>query len=104
MIIKSYEVKKNKPILPKNNFYLLYGENNGLKKDIRESIKIKIKAKLDYSKTSQEFSYPYIFTAKVSSCCRISSSASAHPRESDNTLGQKMYGNENSWKLLAISI
>ena len=36
MIIKSYELKKNKSILQKNNFYLLYGENFGLKKDIKD--------------------------------------------------------------------
>jgi len=47
MIIKSYEVKKNKPIFPKNNFYLLYGENYGLKKDIRDIIKITVKQKND---------------------------------------------------------
>jgi len=39
MIIKSYEVKKNNFNFVKNNFFLLYGENNGLKKDIRNSIK-----------------------------------------------------------------
>ena len=45
MIIKSYEVKKNKPIFPKNNFYLLYGENYGLKKDIKKFISTEIKQK-----------------------------------------------------------
>ena len=35
MIIKSYEIKKNNFNLIKNNFYLLYGENLGLKKDIK---------------------------------------------------------------------
>ena len=39
MIIKSYEVKKNKLNLFKYNFFLLYGENLGLKKDIRKFIK-----------------------------------------------------------------
>ena len=39
MIIKSYEVKKNLVNLSKNNFYLLYGENVGLKKDIKTLIK-----------------------------------------------------------------
>ena len=38
MIIKSYEIKKNKFDLIKNNFYLLYGENLGLKKDIKNYI------------------------------------------------------------------
>ena len=33
MIIKSYEIKKNKSNLAKSNFFLLYGENLGLKKD-----------------------------------------------------------------------
>ena len=45
MIIKSYEVKKNKPIFLKNNFYLLYGENYGLKKDIKKFISAEIKQK-----------------------------------------------------------
>ena len=39
MIIKSYEIKRNKSIYLKNNFFLLYGENLGLKKDIKELIK-----------------------------------------------------------------
>ena len=38
MIIKSYEIKKNKLSLLKNNFFLLYGENLGLKKDIKNFI------------------------------------------------------------------
>ena len=45
MIIKSYEIQKNLSNFSKYNFYLLYGENNGLKKEIRESIKIAIKRK-----------------------------------------------------------
>ena len=43
MIIKSYEVKKNKPSFLKNNFFLLYGENIGLKKDIKDFITAAIK-------------------------------------------------------------
>ena len=39
MIIKSYEVQKNKSNFLKYNFFLLYGENLGLKKDIRKFIK-----------------------------------------------------------------
>ena len=38
MIIKSYEVRKNKSNLLKNNLFLLYGENLGLKKDIKNYI------------------------------------------------------------------
>ena len=38
MIIKSYELKKNKTKILKNNLFLLYGENFGLKKDIRKFI------------------------------------------------------------------
>ena len=38
MIVKSYEIKKNKLTYLKNNFILLYGENLGLKKDIRDFI------------------------------------------------------------------
>ena len=40
MISKSYEIQKNPFNFLKFNVFLLYGENSGLKKDIRESIKI----------------------------------------------------------------
>ena len=42
MIIKSNEVQKNKSNFSKYNFFLLYGENLGLKKDIRKFIKTSI--------------------------------------------------------------
>ena len=42
MIIKSYEVKK-KNFLINKNFFLLYGENFGLKKDIKNFITKEIK-------------------------------------------------------------
>ena len=42
MISKSYEVQKNISILLKNNLFLLYGENLGIKKEIKESITKKI--------------------------------------------------------------
>ena len=45
MIIKSYEIKKNRLALLKNNFFLLYGENLGLKKDIKKLITNEIKQK-----------------------------------------------------------
>jgi DNA polymerase-3 subunit delta len=45
MIIKSYELKKNKSSILKNNFFLLYGENQGLKKDIRDFLINEIKEK-----------------------------------------------------------
>ena len=38
MIIKSYEIEKKISNLIKLNLVLLYGENNGLKKDVREII------------------------------------------------------------------
>ena len=47
MIIKSYEIKKNTQNFFKYNFYLLYGENVGLKNDIRDIIKISTKQKDD---------------------------------------------------------
>ena len=47
MIIKSYEVQKNTSNFFKYNFFLLYGENIGLKKDIRNIIKIGIEQKND---------------------------------------------------------
>ena len=39
MIIKSFEVEGQISNLLKNNLFLIYGENNGLKKDIAEIIK-----------------------------------------------------------------
>jgi len=45
MIIKSYEIQKNVSNFSKYNFFLLYGENVGLKKDIRDIMKISIKQK-----------------------------------------------------------
>ncbi len=45
MIVKSYEFKKTKSLILKNNFFLLYGENFGLKKDIKNFISNEIKQK-----------------------------------------------------------
>tara|TARA_B100001123_G_C15314478_1_gene1025624 strand:- start:1621 stop:2640 length:1020 start_codon:yes stop_codon:yes gene_type:complete len=45
MIVKSYEILKNSSNLIKNNLFLLYGENFGLKKDIKEKIKFLLKQK-----------------------------------------------------------
>ena len=45
MIIKSYEVPKNTDNFFKYNFFLLYGENVGLKKDIKNIIKMAIERK-----------------------------------------------------------
>ena len=42
MIIKSYEIEKNPSKFLGYNFFLLYGENRGLKKDIREAIKLAV--------------------------------------------------------------
>ena len=45
MISKSYEIEKKIPDLSKHNLLLLYGENIGLKKDIRSKIKIDLNKK-----------------------------------------------------------
>ena len=42
MIIKSYEIQRNPSNFIKYNLFLLYGENDGLKKDIKESIKVAV--------------------------------------------------------------
>ena len=47
MIYKSYEINKNKSNFLNYNFFLLYGENVGLKKDIRDIIKKALKQKDD---------------------------------------------------------
>ena len=43
MIVKSYEIQKKISTFLKYNFFLLYGENFGLKKDIKELIKMALK-------------------------------------------------------------
>ena len=45
MILKSFEIQKKLPNLLKHNLILLYGENIGLKKDIRDKIKDEISKK-----------------------------------------------------------
>jgi DNA polymerase III subunit delta len=45
VILKSYEIEKKIPNLLKHNFFLLYGENIGLKKDIKNKIKIEMNKK-----------------------------------------------------------
>lgn len=45
MIIRSYEIERKTTSFLKYNFFLLYGENIGLKKDIRDKIKIEINKK-----------------------------------------------------------
>ena len=45
MIIKSYELQKNTKKFSKYNFFLMYGENFGLKKDIKDIIKTAIEIK-----------------------------------------------------------
>ena len=42
MIIKSYEIQRNPLNFIKYNLFLLYGENDGLRKDIKESIKVAV--------------------------------------------------------------
>ena len=45
MIIKSYDIEKNFNKFLKYNSFLLYGENEGLKKDINKSLQNEIKNK-----------------------------------------------------------
>tara|TARA_Y100000590_G_scaffold320148_1_gene362414 strand:+ start:932 stop:1951 length:1020 start_codon:yes stop_codon:yes gene_type:complete len=45
VITKSYEIQNTKNNFLKHKLFLLYGENNGLKKDIREIIKTSVKKK-----------------------------------------------------------
>ena len=45
MIIKSYEIIKKASSFLNYNLFLLYGENNGIKKDIEESIKVAVNQK-----------------------------------------------------------
>ena len=45
MIIKSYEIEKKTSNFIKYNFFLLYGENDGLKKHIKESLRVALHQK-----------------------------------------------------------
>ena len=45
MIVKSYEIQKKRDVILKYNLFLLYGENIGLKKDIKKNIQFEIKQK-----------------------------------------------------------
>ena len=45
MIKKSYEIQRNPINLLKCNLFLLYGENDGLRKDIKESIRVALNQK-----------------------------------------------------------
>ena len=75
MIIKSYEIKKNKSNILKNNFFLLYGENLGLKKDIKILLKTELKQKnnnleiLSFTKTkllnNEDSFYNFIYSGSL---------------------------------------
>ena len=43
MIVKSYEIQKKRDVILKYNLFLLYGENIGLKKDIKKNIQFELK-------------------------------------------------------------
>ena len=43
MIAKSYEIEKNISLFLKHNFFLIHGENVGLKNDIKDKLINKIK-------------------------------------------------------------
>ena len=75
MIIKSYEIQKNKSNFSKYNFFLLYGENQGLKKDIRKFIKTTLEQKdsnveilylyEDEILNNEENFYNYVYTGSL---------------------------------------
>ena len=57
MIIKSYEIKKNLDSFLKNNIFLFYGENLGLKRDIKKLITQKLKQKNEKNIKNTNFIY-----------------------------------------------
>ena len=81
MIVKSYEIKKNKNLLKKNNFYLLYGENFGLKKDIKNFITTELKrdnSELEFLSlyeseiiNNEENFYNYIYSGSLFSSAKV---------------------------------
>ena len=65
MILKSYIVEKDHKILSKFKSVLMYGENQGIKEDIREKIIKEAQDKISKDDVSDK--EKYIYSYKISS-------------------------------------
>ena len=63
MIIKTFEINKKK--IDKQNFYLVYGENEGLKKEVIENLKKKLNGNIYYYDEAQILIDKELFYEKV---------------------------------------
>ena len=63
MIIKHFEINKEK--FDKHNFFLIYGENEGLKKEIIQTLKKKFPGNIDNFEEGQIFSNNELFYEKI---------------------------------------
>ena len=63
MIIKAFEINKKK--IDKENFFLIYGENEGLKKEIIQSLKKNLNGKIDKYEEAQILVDKELFYEKI---------------------------------------
>ena len=63
MIIKTFEINKKK--FDKQNFFLIYGENDGQKKEIIENLKKKLNGNIESYDETQILNNPEIFYTKI---------------------------------------
>ena len=63
MIIKAFEINKKK--IDKENFFLIYGENEGLKKEIIQGLKKNLKGNIDKYEEAQILVDKELFYEKI---------------------------------------
>ena len=63
MIIKTFEI--NKKIIDKQNFFLVYGENEGLKKEVIQGLKKNLNGNIDHYDESQILVDKELFYEKI---------------------------------------
>ena len=63
MIVKTFEINKKK--IDKENFFLIYGENEGLKKEVVLNLKKNLKGNIDHFDEAQILEDKELFYEKV---------------------------------------
>ena len=63
MIIKTFEI--NKKIIDKQNFFLVYGENEGLKKEVIQNLQKNLNGNIDHYDESQILVDKELFYEKI---------------------------------------